>query len=195
MVASLSILTNIQLRSIQMSIRADQVTKGTELAQHKLAEVVMLVEAEGLTSDEMYERGDFDDLGQESDLDFDDGLENYRWEYWVSEIDLALAADLAGMAEMMGGEGFMGEGAEDSPMQSPEMAMVQQFLTPERITEEIGKFIREVRVRVYWVPPNSQVSASSGSKDAAERNNEVVLISHISSPTGAFDVPEEDGGS
>ena len=107
-----------------------------------------LIEAEGLVSDDVHERGDFDGYGDEADLEFGDDLDDFQWEYEVVEVDFAISGDLFAM--MGGMDDSSGDGSGD-PATMAETAMSAMGITDDLITETLGQFIREVRVRVYWV--------------------------------------------
>jgi prepilin-type N-terminal cleavage/methylation domain-containing protein len=174
LLVTLTIVAQIQVHAIKASSKAEMIVVGTLLAQEKLAEVKLLIEAEGLVSDDVHETGDFDDYGDLADLEFEDSLDNYQWEYEVVEVDLAISGDLLSMMgevdESLGGGG-------DSSQDMASTGLAALGVTDELITETLGKFIREVRVRVYW---NDDVEES-------EKTGEIVeIVSHVISPKGAF---------
>ena len=86
---------------------------------------------------------------------FDDSLDEYEWEWWVSQIDIGLAGDIAGMTEELEGSGLFKGGSGDSslqevpegaPTEMPDLGMLG--LSPEMMSESLAPFVREVRVRV-----------------------------------------------
>lgn len=174
LVVTLATVARIQVNAIRNSGEAELIVLGTLLAQEKMAEVKMLIEAEGLASDDVHEAGDFDDYGGDADLEFGDDLDAFQWEYEVVEVDFAISGDLL---SMMGGmDEDMGGGGED-PQSMAETAMSAMGITDDLITETLGQFIREVRVRVYWA-----VDVETSEK----RGKIVEIVTHVISPKGAF---------
>jgi len=183
LVVTMAVVVRIQTQSVTGALRAQKVVVGTNLAQEKMGEVLLLIEMEGIGTQDIYERGDFDDFGDEQRLDFGDELEDYHWEYWVEEIEFALSSDVMGFLGGMGGEDDAGGGA-GGPMGAmagadagaTEAMMSQLGLGQDQLTEQLGNFIRRVRIRVYW----------GEESEAEERGREVVITTHIISPEGAF---------
>ena len=73
LVVTLATVARIQVNAIRNSGEAELSVLGTLLAHEKMAEVKMLIEAEGLASDDVHESGDFEDYG-DADPDFDKDL-------------------------------------------------------------------------------------------------------------------------
>ena len=154
-----------------------------------LGHSTMLIELEGVGTQDIYDNGDFDDFGDDQRLDFGDTLEDYHWEYWVEEVEFALSADVMGfMGDMMGGDdgsgavpgggaGGAGGAMAGADPGVQEALMSQLGLGQDQLTDQLGQFIRRVRVRVWW---------GDDSKEAEERGREIVLTTHIISPEGAF---------
>ncbi len=123
----------------------------------------------------------FDDFGDDAtSMDIRDELEDYHWEYTVSEIDLAFAGDLAGMAGDLQGSGVLG----DAPEGAPSLATMGEGganpleglgMSPDMISEMLTPYIREVRVRVWW---------GKDSATAEKRGDEVIVVTHLSNPSG-----------
>ena len=176
LVVTLATVARIQVNAIRNSGEAELIVLGTLLAQEKMAEVKMLIEAEGLASDDVHESGDFDDYGGDADLDFDKDLDGFRWEYEVVEVDFAISGDLLSMMGGMDDEMGAAGGGED-PQSMAETAMSAMGITDDLITETLGQFIREVRVRVYWA-----VDVETSEK----RGKIVEIVTHVISPKGAF---------
>lgn len=188
---SLVLLMEIQSSAIQMTQEAQRLVVASNLAEEKVTEVLLLVEEEGFGTDDIHENGDFSDFGDDAfDLKYGDRLEDYHWEYWVEEIDLGLAGDLTGMADQVAGSGYWGEGSEeiDAP-ETPAGAGAPDLstlgLSPDLITEMLGQYIREVRVRVWW---------GEDSQRAEDLGNEVLVTTHVINPTGQI-VPGAGAGS
>jgi len=180
LVMTLAVVTKIQYQAMLYSQRASALTLGTQLAQEKLAEVQILIETEGIGTADITERGDFRGFGEDAGLEFGRSLDDYRWEYHVEEIDMALSGDVMGMmGGMLGGEDDNGASAAAGSAggQQAGAEMLNQFgLGPDQMSEQLGQFVRRVRVRVYWGEENK----------AEEEGQEVILTTHIISPSGAF---------
>ncbi len=169
---SVLILVETQSTSAWATREAERVVTATDLATYKMAEALLRVEADGFIDNEIFESGDFDDLGDEVlDLQMGEALEDFHWEYAVQEIDIQLAGEIAAMA----GE-FAGEGGEGGPA-IPGMpgGGLGALLSPEALSQLLGPYIREVRVRVWW---------GESSEEAEEYGYEVVLVSHVINPSG-----------
>lgn len=192
LLVSLVLLMEIQSSAIKMTSEAQRFVVATGLAQEKLTEVLLLVEEEGFGTDDIHEHGDFDDFGDEAvNLEFGESLEEYHWEYWVEEIDLGLAGDLTGMAGDMAGSGYWGdEGSADietPDSQAPDLSTLG--VSSDMITDMLGAYIREVRVRVYW---------GKSSRLAEKLGDEIIITTHVINPTGQVIPGSEgttDGGS
>lgn len=192
LVTSLTVLIQIQGDAVEMTQTAERLVTATQLAQEKMTEVRLLIEREGITDSEMEEDGDFDELGDDQiDLEFGRQFDDYHWEYTVSEIDLGLAGDLGGMADSLGGSGLIpGGGASDAP-DNPDIVGGQPDLASlgvsnDMITDMLGRYIREIRVRVWW---------GDDSREAAERKDEVILTGHAVDPAGSFINLTQEGGA
>ena len=185
LVFSMTLMVRIQAGAVQGALKAERIVVATDLAQEKMGEVLLLIEAEGVGTQDISERGNFGDYGDDADLDFGDRLDEYEFEYWIEEVELALSGDL--MAMFGGGEegegGLLGDmggsdalGVAGSNNENSADLLNQFGLGPEQLSEQLGQFVRRVRVRVYW----------GESKEAEERGREVVITTHIISPSGAF---------
>jgi len=184
LVVSLAILVETQASSAIVTREAERIILASDLAQAKMNEAVLFVEEEGFKQGD---RGDFDDFGDEaSNLDFKDELEDYHWEYWVSEVDLSLAGDIAGMAQELSGSGEFGDAGEGGPdmggMGGGSNPLAAIGMNSQVITEMLTPYIREVRVRVWW---------GKDSKEAEERGDEVVVVTHLVNPTGVVSLGSE----
>ena len=108
---SIVILVETQSTAAWATREAEKVVTGTDLARYKMSEALLRVEADGFTDGEIFESGDFRDLGDEVlNLQMGEALEDFHWEYAVQEIDIQLAGDIAAMAsEFAGDDGFRQE--------------------------------------------------------------------------------------
>lgn len=170
---SVVILVETQSTAAWATREAEKVVTATDLAQYKLTEATLLVEMDGFSEGEIYEKGDFDDLGDDVlNLQMGEALEEFHWEYAVQEIDIQLAGDIAGMVGGLAGDDGGGAGGGGLGGMG---GMLSAVMSPDAIGEMIGPFIREVRVRVWW---------GEDSDAAEEHGTEVVLISHVINPSG-----------
>jgi hypothetical protein len=187
LVTSLVLFIQIQASAVEMTTLAEEIVTGTQLAEEKMSEARMRIEMEGVTQKELHEEGDFSELGDDAlDLEFGARLDDYHWEYWISEIDLGIAGDLAGMAENLAGTGLVpGADAASNVSGDPDVANVDSTapdlsalgISNEMITEMLGRYVREVRVRVWW---------GESSREAEERGQEVILTAHAIDPAGSY---------
>jgi len=189
LVVSMVVLVETQSSAALITLEAERVITATDLANAKMNETLLLVEEEGFTNNDVSESGDFDDFGDDAfDLAHGDELKNYHWEFWVSEIDLALAGDIAGMASELESSGVIGgagggDAAAGGAAAGGGDPLANLGLSSEMITEMLTPYIREVRVRVWW---------GEGSDEAEERGDEVVVVSHLVNPTGTVFAGDED---
>jgi prepilin-type N-terminal cleavage/methylation domain-containing protein len=193
---SLVILAETQSSAVLLTNEAEKVITATDLAQLKLSEAMLRVESDGFQLSDVYEEGDFSDLGDDAlDMEFGSALEDYHWEYGISEIDIDMLGDIATMSQDL--DKALGNGEHDGPAVpqpagNPAIEALSAFaFGPEQLTEMIGPFIREVRVRVWW---------GEDSEKAEEEGNEVVITTHAINPTGMLPpangaAPPPAGGS
>lgn len=179
------ILVESQANAVYMTLESERYVVATQLAQDKLTEVRLLVEYEGFTDRDVIERGDFRDFGDEAmDLEMGTRLDDYRWFYSVENVDLAQLGNIAGMAQDLMGEGEEGEtppggppaqsgaGAPGNPM-----SMIGGFLAPDALTEQLGKYMRQVNVVVWWGGDDMEV--------AEEQGHAIRVTAHAINPNGA----------
>lgn len=171
LVISLVVLAETQATAAQMTWEADRIITATNLAQLKLTEVRAYVEYEGFQDQDVHEEGEFDDFGDAAiNIEMRD-LEEYHYEFLVTELDLGLAGDLSGMMSNI--TGAMGPQAEESAAGAPDLSSLG--ISEDMIVEMLQPFIRELRVRVWW---------GDNMDEAEELGNEVVITTHIINPQG-----------
>ncbi|MFT4625043.1 MAG: prepilin-type N-terminal cleavage/methylation domain-containing protein [Myxococcota bacterium] len=193
LVVSLTILIETQSNAVQMTAESEQIIVATDLAVAKFNEANLRVESDGFQIGDIEERGDFSDFGDEAtNLEFGQSLEKFKWEYSISEIDLDLAGDIATMASEMDTTGMFGA-AGDAGGGDPAggaMGNLGALMSGDAITQMLGPYIREVRVRVWW---------GDDSDDAEDRGDEVFITGHVVNPTGVLSLeqgaPPLGGGS
>lgn len=202
---SVVILIETQSSAVVLTREAERIVTATDLAQLKLADALMHVEQEGFTVSEIYEFGDFDDLGDELlDVEFGPELEDYHWEFSISEVDIEGVGDLASMAGDMDGGGGGGDdgggglggllgglglgggggdagGAPAGGGGTGDMLSALGF-GPEQLTQTLSPYIREVLVRVWW---------GESSEIAEDQGFEVIITTHVINPTGVIQLEQQ----
>ena len=190
LVTSLVILMETQTDAMKMTIEAEQIVTATNLANEKVSEVALIQEQTGFTDSDVCDEGDFGTSSDETaQLEFGDSLKEYHYEWCVEEVDIQLAGDLSSMASSLGGSGYNGstgassEAASAAGVDAATAAGGSQLpdlsalgISPDMISDLLGNYIRQVRVRVWWGPD---------SKSAAENGDEIVIVTHVINPTGA----------
>jgi len=203
LVVSLAILVETQSNAVVMTREAERMITATDLAVGKLTEARLYLEEEGFQNDQVHEEGDFDDWGDDLlTVEIGDELEDYHWEWWITEVELELAGDIAGMVGGLAGDGDLGEGGlagmlppglagslpENASSAAADAANAAgglgSLLSPDMVTELLAPYVREVRVRVWW---------GDDSEEAAELGNEVVIVSHLTNPTGIVQQMQAEG--
>jgi prepilin-type N-terminal cleavage/methylation domain-containing protein len=177
LVVALVVLVQTQWTAAEMTFLSDRILVATQLAQEKIAEVRMRVEREGFQTADIYEKGDFDDFGDEAlDLQMKD-LKDYHWEYLVAPVDLELAGDLTASAQQLATSLGAGAGGTSgaSSQATANIPNLGGMLSPDMLTKALDPYVREVRVRVWW---------GDDSKEAEELKNEVVVTTHLVNPSG-----------
>ena len=184
---SLTVLIQVQGDAVEMTQTAERLVTATQLAQEKMTEVRLFIEREGITESEISERGDFDDLGDDQiDLEFGRQFDDYHWEYEVAEVDIGLAGDLSSMADSLGASLPGSDAAPDTPdIESTQPDLASLGVSDDMITDMLGRYIREIRVRVWW---------GDDSSTAAERKDEVIITGHAIDPAGSYVNITQQGG-
>lgn len=182
LMVSLLILVETQSTAALATREAERFLTATDLAEAKLTEALMQVEMDGFTENDVYESGDFDDFGDETlNLRMTDQLRDYHWEYGIYEIDVALAGDIASMAGDALGGGDAADAAAGADLGGLAGGLpggaggLGALLSPDALSQMLGPYIREVRVRVYW---------GDDGDEAEELGNEVVIVTHVINPGG-----------
>lgn len=181
LVTCVVILAQSQSSSAMMTREAQILITGTNLAEQKVSEVMLVVEKEGFTSQDHCEEGDFSNFGDETmDLEYGDALDKYRFAWCVSELDVGLAGDIMGMAQSLSGGGGAGgsdAGGAAAGGAAGGMDLSSFGLGPEMISQMLSKYIREVRVEVWW---------GEDAKKSEEDGDWVVITTHVINPSGAI---------
>jgi len=174
MAVSLLILVSTQSSAARMTVQADRILIGTMLAKQKLSELEIALEAEDGFSeqDSIEEQGDFEQT-------FPGQYPEYRWTSRIQKLDMS-GASTGGFSSLLGmdGESTQVPGA-------PEQPDLADFVNMDEISEQLARFIREVRVTVTW--------------GEVDDGDEVTLTLHVIKPSGpAFSdnssAPVDTGG-
>jgi hypothetical protein len=137
---------------------------------------------EGFGELEIKENGDFNDTL------YDGQFDDYRWEYEVEKVEVELPG-LGNLMDMLGaGQEEAGEavGVNTTGAQpGGELAALGALgFDMSFLTEQMGNYLREARVRICWTP-----GAGGPRPDVEEEGLEVV--SHLANPTGRVLSAEE----
>jgi prepilin-type N-terminal cleavage/methylation domain-containing protein len=168
---SVMVLIDAQTAAVEMREQGDEMVVGTLLARDIMTLVELRMEKEGFGELTITEDGDF------RAEEYLDGFEEHRWEYEVSRIEIDIGRILDMVNQLMGMA--EDEGAvEDADMLTGGFSMESLGLDPTMFTDELSRFVREIRVRVYWCGEEGRREEGYCGPD------EVVLITHIINPTG-----------
>lgn len=185
---SLAILLETQASAALVTRESERVIIASDLAYAKLNEALLSVEEDGFQQTQVSESGDFDDFGDDATrMDVGDELEGYHWEYTVTEIDLEMAGDLAGMASQLQSSGVIGAAQPEGAPSIADAAgganpLEALGMSPDMISDMLTPYIREVRVRVWW---------GEDSEVAEKRGDEVIVVTHVVNPTGIQAMPQQ----
>jgi prepilin-type N-terminal cleavage/methylation domain-containing protein len=172
------VLVDSQTMAVLSTQEADKLIVATNLAQEKMAEVQLVLEREGFGEMDIEEDGDFADYGSEDfrgdDLHLNlqpEDVEGLQWAYTVRKIEIALP-NIGDMAGDLAGNGYFGsdKGSEMDVGGAPDLGDLG--ISPDMVSDHLAKFIREVRVLVWWGKNEDQT-------------DQVELTTHIINPSGA----------
>jgi len=174
---SLVVLVDTQATAVMSTQEAARLTLATNLAQEKMMEVQLIMEREGFGEQDIEEDGDFDDYGEEDfrgedlHLSLDPGsLDDFKWAYTVRKIELSIPTNLGDVAGDLAGTGYFGEeGSEMDVGETPDLG--DMGISPTMVSEHLAKFIREVRILVWWGPNEDEL-------------DQIEITTHIINPTG-----------
>lgn len=175
---SLLVLVQTQSSAVVLTNEAERTLVATDLARYKMSEVLLQLEKDGFQATDVTEEGEFDDFGDDAmDIEFGHELEDYHWEYLVTEVDMESMGDIATAAQSL--QDTLSPTDEGGPASNGGSmdALAMLGFGPDVIMGMIGPFLREVRVRVWW---------GEDSKEAEEDGTEVVLTTHVINPSGAI---------
>ena len=185
---SLMVMIEMQSTSVLLSSDADRISKATVLADEKMREVLLVLEREGWSTQDIAEQGDFSDFGDEEfrgeslQLESDEDLSDYSWAYTVRAVDLNLPkGGVEDMATNMLQGGATAQTAEQQDtIGIPDMGDLG--LDAAMMGEYIQDYVREIRVIVWW-------------GDNEDEQDQIELVHHAINPTGVVQNPEAQGGT
>ena len=192
---TLTILLESQGQAVFMSTDAERVRLATMLAEEKMSEAQLILEAEGWTTSDIEKTGDFDNFGQEDfrqssgGNDFSDNLDDYYWAYTIRRIEISMPSDLGGMASDLTENGYFGDQTSEDASNN-QMDLGDLGITPDKISEYLADYIREVRVLIWWGEKRSRSEIRDRNPDE-EPDNQVELLTHIINPTGVVSTAED----
>ncbi|MCB9685864.1 MAG: prepilin-type N-terminal cleavage/methylation domain-containing protein [Alphaproteobacteria bacterium] len=179
---SLVILVETQSSAVVLTNEAERTITASDLARYKMSEVLLMIEEDGFQQSDQNEFGDFSDFGEDAmDLEFGDELEDYHWEWLVSEVDIDTLGDLAAAADDLSDQADANKQGADANGSALD-ALGMMGIGPDMIAQFLGPYIREVRVRVWW---------GEDSDAAEEDGTEIVLTTHVINPTGALALEQQ----
>ena len=183
---TLLVLVESQATAVFMTVDGRKVSTATMLADEKMQEVILTLEREGWTSQDIEEEGNFEEYGAEEfrgeDANIETDFEDFKWAYTVRRIELNIPTDLSGTADTLAEGGGLGEQAQDEGLggMGLDLSMIPGF-SPDMMMDQLAGFMREVRVRVWW-----------GENEDGE--DQVEFVHHVINPTGVV-TNTEDGGN
>lgn len=171
---SMLVLIDVQTTAANMTVEAEKMMLATMLAEDKLVEVQLGLEDKGFSTQDVEEDGDFED-------EYTGEFEGYRWEYSVMTMEVTGA--LSGISSLISASKEAEDAQSDKDViggvdDQMEQGMGLLGLGPDFLSQELGRFIRELRVRVYW--------KVGGGEDYVE------LVTHVINPSGRQVDPDED---
>ena len=183
---TLLVLVESQATAVFMTVDGRKVSTATMLADEKMQEVILTLEREGWTSQDIEEEGDFEEYGAEEfrgeDANIETDFEDFKWAYTVRRIELNIPTDLLRHRRH---PGRRWRTRRASPRRRAwrhglDLSMIPGF-SPDMMMDQLAGFMREVRVRVWW-----------GENEDGE--DQVEFVQHVINPTGVV-TNTEDGGN
>lgn len=179
------VLVQSQATAIHLQEEATRINTATMLARMIFTDLEIRMLKEGFGELEIREDGDF------SDPLYDGQFDDYRWEYEVEKVEVELPnlGNLMGM--LTGGQEELGEAAglgglagQQAPGGDLGALASMGLISPEFLTDQLGTYLREARVRICWTP-----GEGGPRRDVEEECLEVVT--HLGNPTGRVLSAEE----
>lgn len=180
---SLFVLVNAQASSVFMTTDSQRTLTATWLAQQKMTEALLRVEADGVQETDIEEDGDFEEFGGDGDfgenVDFGGEFDEFQWAYTIRAVDIKLG-DVAGEGGALQDAG-LGPSQEQQQSSGAEGKDLSDMgIQPDMIGELLKPYIREVRVLIWW---------GEEPGDGEECEDCVELVTHVANPTGEIALP------
>jgi prepilin-type N-terminal cleavage/methylation domain-containing protein len=182
---SLMVLVESQTSSVLQTMDGQRILTATQLAEAKLAEVLLNLEMEGFQESTQADEGNFEEFGADGDfgdvVDFEGEYDDYGFAWTVRKVEMQLG-DIGGTLEELQQSGEMSQSstgtttsADDAGIDS---SMFSSFLSPDTMNDTLSPWMREVRVIVWWgEDPGGQEGESSC-------ENCVEIVTHVFNPSG-----------
>ncbi len=179
---TLMVLVETQASAVMATTEGRRISTGTFLADEKMQEVVLTLEREGWTSQDVEEDGNFEEFGNEEfrgeSANIDADAADFRWAYTVRRIELSLPSDIMGGAQSMADGGYWGDQGQQADLSSMGLSLSDiPGFSPDMLTNYLSDYIREVRVRVWW----------GENEDGLDQ---VELVHHVINPSGVVTQPD-----
>ena len=175
---SLFVLVNTQASSVFMTMDSQKTLTATWLAQQKMTEALLRVEADGVQVSDIDEDGDFEDFGGDGDfgenVDFGGEFDDYHWAYTIRAVDISLG-DVSGNADALQSAGLGPSADQQSQAGEQGKDLGDLGVQPDMISEMLKPYIREVRVLIWW---------GEEPADGEECEDCVELVTHVANPSG-----------
>jgi general secretion pathway protein I len=168
---SVLVLVDSQTASVRLRQQGEEMVIGTLLARDIMTLVELRLEKEGFGELTITEHGDF------HEEEYMDMYPEYEWEYEVSRVELDIGKILSMVSSLMGMA--EDEGAvDDASMLTGGLSLESLGIDMSMFTDQLSRYVREVRVRVYWC-------GEEGARDEGECGpDELTLVTHAVNPTG-----------
>ncbi len=175
---SLFVLVNAQASSVFMTTDSQRTLTATWLAQQKMTEALLRVEADGVQATDIEEDGDFQDFGGDGDfgenVDFGGEFDDFHWAYTIRAVDIKLG-DVSGNSGAMQDAGIGPSQEQMDASGSGGKDLSDLGVQPDMIGEMLKPYIREVRVLIWW---GEEPAEGEDCEDCVE------LVTHVANPTG-----------
>jgi hypothetical protein len=182
---SLMVLVESQTASVIQTMDGQRVLTATQLAEAKLAEVLLNLEMEGFQESDAGVEGTFEEFGDDGQfgdvVDFEGEYDDYGYAWTVRKVEMQLG-DVAGTLEDLQRSGEMSQSttgttstADDAGVDS---SMFSSFLSPDTINDTLSPWMREVRVIVWWGDDPGEQEGETSCENCVE------LVTHVFNPSG-----------
>ncbi len=182
---SLMVLVESQMASVIQTLDGQRILTGTQLAEAKIAEVLLNLEMKGFQESDMGEEGSFEEFGDNGEfgdvVDFEGEYDDYGYAWTVRKVEMQLG-DVAGTLEDLQQSGDLDQSttgttstADDAGVDS---SMFTSLLSPDTINDTLSPWMREVRVIVWWDEDPGEQEGETICENCVE------LVTHVFNPSG-----------